>query len=128
MPTDTAANTPVNKEVKAHRAFYEAFEGPLPDGKYLQHHCLRIGASAMPAAIQTISSSTTRQGVRFQVERKAALKREGHLQGRGQLWSRNLLVVLSTGASGESKDDYATAGGADGVRDAVPHRAASALV
>jgi hypothetical protein len=27
-----------NKEVKAHRAFYEAFEGPLPDGKYLQHH------------------------------------------------------------------------------------------
>ena len=27
-----------NKEVKAHRVFYEAFEGPLPDGKYLQHH------------------------------------------------------------------------------------------
>ena len=27
-----------NKEVKAHRAFYEAFEGQLPDGKYLQHH------------------------------------------------------------------------------------------
>ena len=27
-----------NKDVKAHRVFHEAFEGPLPDGKYLQHH------------------------------------------------------------------------------------------
>ena len=27
-----------NKEVKARQAFYDAFEGPLLDGKYLQHH------------------------------------------------------------------------------------------
>ena len=27
-----------NKEVKAHRVFHEAFEGPLPEGKHLRHH------------------------------------------------------------------------------------------
>ena len=27
-----------NKELKAHRVFYEACEGPIPDGMYLQHH------------------------------------------------------------------------------------------
>jgi hypothetical protein len=37
--------------------------------------CPRIDASAMPAAIQTISSSTTSQGVRFQVERNTAPRR-----------------------------------------------------
>ena len=58
-----------NKEVKAHRVFHEAFEGPLPDGKYLQHHLPRSDAPAMPAAIRTISSSTIRQGVGIQVER-----------------------------------------------------------
>ena len=64
-----------NKEVKAHRVFYEAFEGPLPDGKYLQHHLPRSDASDTLAAIRTISSSTTLQGVRFQVERRTAPKR-----------------------------------------------------
>jgi len=65
-----------NKEVKAHRAFYEAFEGPLPDGKYLQHHLPQSDASAMPAAIRTISCLTIRHGVRFQVERRTAPKGE----------------------------------------------------
>jgi hypothetical protein len=27
-----------DKELKAHRVFYEACEGPIPDGMYLQHH------------------------------------------------------------------------------------------
>lgn len=27
-----------NKELKAHRVFYEICEGPIPDGMYLQHH------------------------------------------------------------------------------------------
>jgi len=27
-----------NKELKAHRVFYEACEGSIPDGMYLQHH------------------------------------------------------------------------------------------
>ena len=27
-----------NKELKAHRVFYEECEGPVPDGMYLQHH------------------------------------------------------------------------------------------
>ena len=27
-----------NKELKAHRVFYEAYEGPIPAGIYLQHH------------------------------------------------------------------------------------------
>ena len=27
-----------NKEVKAHRAFYEAYEGPIPVGMYLRHY------------------------------------------------------------------------------------------
>jgi len=64
-----------NKEVKAHRAFYEAFEGPLPDGKYLQHHLRPASASGMPAAILTISSSTIRQGVGFHAERKTVPRR-----------------------------------------------------
>ena len=27
-----------NKELKAHKVFYEVFEGPIPAGKYLQHY------------------------------------------------------------------------------------------
>ena len=27
-----------NKELKAHRVFYEVCEGPIPDGMFLQHH------------------------------------------------------------------------------------------
>jgi hypothetical protein len=61
--------------VKAHRVLYEAFEGTLPDGKYLQHHLPRSDAPAMPAAIRTISSSTVRQGVGFQLERNTAPRR-----------------------------------------------------
>jgi hypothetical protein len=62
--------------VKAHRAFYEAFEGPLPDGKYLQHHLPpRIDASVMPAAIQTICNLTICQGAGIQVEPTTALRR-----------------------------------------------------
>ena len=45
-----------NKEVKAHRVFYEAFEGPLPDGKYLQHH-LPPGAMHRPCLLQSGSSA-----------------------------------------------------------------------
>jgi hypothetical protein len=48
----------------------------------------RICASAMPAAIQTISSSTIRHGVGFHAERKAAPKRSSSRPVCNAEWKR----------------------------------------
>jgi hypothetical protein len=90
-----------NKEVKAHRVFHEAFEGPLPDGKYLQHHLPRSDAPAMPTAIRTISSSTIRQGVGIQLERNTVPRRpsSGPLSTLGEESHQESYVVADVPGS-----------------------------
>ena len=49
-----------NKEQKAHRVFYEACEGPIPEGMYLQHHLpadLCIGHACCNPDHQRVSNS-----------------------------------------------------------------------
>ena len=77
-----------NKEVKAHRAFYEAYEGPIPDGKYLQHHL--PPERCIGSCLLQSRPSTARQFAKAQESKlKAKRPRGEHHQGRGQLWARN---------------------------------------
>jgi hypothetical protein len=53
-----------DKEVKAHRVFYEQRQGPIPEGMILQHHlakteCVGHARVAVAGSRQTNSSYTT---------------------------------------------------------------------
>jgi hypothetical protein len=85
-----------NKELKAHRVFYEICEGPIPDGMYLQHHLpadlcighaccnpdhLRISNSPK-APPPTVQLKTCPKGHLMTPENTVTEQRNGHPKAR----------------------------------------------
>jgi len=85
-----------NKELKAHRVFYEICEGPIPDGMYLQHHlpadlCIghaccnpdHLRVSNSPKAFPpTVQLKTCPKGHPMTPENTVTEQRNGHPKAR----------------------------------------------
>ena len=85
-----------NKELKAHRVFYEICEGPIPDGMYLQHHLpadLCIGhaccnpdhlrvSNSPKASPPTVHLKTCPKGHLMTPENTVTEQRNGHPKAR----------------------------------------------
>jgi hypothetical protein len=85
-----------NKELKAHRVFYEVCEGPIPDGMYLQHHLpadLCIGhaccnpdhlrvSNSPKASPPTVQLKTCPSGHLMTPENTVTEQRNGHPKAR----------------------------------------------
>jgi hypothetical protein len=84
-----------NKELKAHRVFYEICEGPIPDGMFLQHHlpaghCVghaccnpdHLRVSNSPKASPPVQRKTCPKGHPMTPDNTVTEQRNGHPKAR----------------------------------------------